>query len=157
MVSLPSALVSAQQTTDMTIRCSLPIVKDIISSLGYSSLDTLLMLTPGGATTMVSIYISAVFAVKVKNSRVYMLIFTCLFPIVGACMIWQGNWDNRAVPLAGYWLLAIFGAREPALASTSLFRIEADCTASSAYVMMLSLSTANMCATLPPEAECLAD
>lgn len=68
----------------------------IIKSFGYSSLQTLLLLTPGGATTMVSIYISALFAAKVRNSRIVMLIFTCLFPIVGACMIWKGDWSNRA-------------------------------------------------------------
>lgn len=68
---------------------------DIIKSFGYSSLQTLLLLTPGGATTMVSIYIAAWFAVKVPNSRIAMLCFTCLFPIVGACMIWKGDWSHR--------------------------------------------------------------
>lgn len=38
-------------------------------------------------------------------------------------MIWKGNWGNRAVPLAGYYLLPIFGAP---------------------FVLMLSLSTANV-------------
>jgi hypothetical protein len=43
--------------------------------------------------------------------------------IAGAAMIWKGDWSNRAIPLAGYYLLPIFGAP---------------------FVLMLSLSTANV-------------
>lgn len=38
-------------------------------------------------------------------------------------MIWKGDWANRAIPLAGYYLLPIFGAP---------------------FVMLLSLATANI-------------
>ena len=95
----------------------------IISSFGYTPLRSIILQTPGGATTAVSIYISTYIARRVPNSRSVLLVFTCLPVIAGAAMVWKGNWENRAVPLAGYYLLPIFGAP---------------------FVLMLSLSTANI-------------
>ncbi|SNX87101.1 related to DAL5 - Allantoate and ureidosuccinate permease [Melanopsichium pennsylvanicum] len=95
----------------------------IIRSFGYTSLRSIILQTPGGATTAISIYLSTIIVLKVKNSRSALLILTCLPVIVGAAMIWKGDWTNRAVPLAGYYLLPIFGAP---------------------FVLMLSLSTANV-------------
>ncbi|GAC94875.1 allantoate permease [Pseudozyma hubeiensis SY62] len=95
----------------------------IIRSFGYTSLRSIILQTPGGATTAVSIYISTVVVLKVRNSRSVLLILTCLPVIAGAAMIWKGDWSNRAIPLAGYYLLPIFGAP---------------------FVLMLSLSTANI-------------
>ncbi|PWY98134.1 MFS general substrate transporter [Testicularia cyperi] len=95
----------------------------IIRSFGYTSLRSIILQTPGGATTAVSIYISTMVVLKVKNSRSVLLILTCLPVIAGAAMIWKGDWSNRAIPLAGYYLLPIFGAP---------------------FVLMLSLSTANI-------------
>ena len=95
----------------------------IIKSFGYTSLRSIILQTPGGATTAVSIYISTIVVLKVKNSRSILLILTCLPVIAGAAMIWKGDWSNRAIPLAGYYLLPIFGAP---------------------FVLMLSLSTANV-------------
>ncbi|KAJ1017756.1 hypothetical protein NDA16_005075 [Ustilago loliicola] len=95
----------------------------IIRSFGYTSIRSIILQTPGGATTCISIYISTIFVLKVRNSRSVLLILTCLPVMVGAAMIWKGNWSNRAIPLAGYYLLPIFGAP---------------------FVLMLSLSTANV-------------
>lgn len=95
----------------------------IINSFGYTPLRSIILQTPGGATTAISIYISTYIVRKVPNSRSVLLIFTCLPVIAGAAMIWKGNWENRSIPLAGYYLLPIFGAP---------------------FVLMLSLSTANI-------------
>ncbi|EST08784.1 Major facilitator superfamily [Kalmanozyma brasiliensis GHG001] len=95
----------------------------IIRSFGYTSLRSIILQTPGGATTCISIYLSTIIVLKVKNSRSVLLVLTCLPVMAGAAMIWKGNWANRAVPLAGYYLLPIFGAP---------------------FVLMLSLSTANV-------------
>ena len=95
----------------------------IIRSFGYSSLRSLVLQTPGGATTCVSIYISTYIALKVRNARSILLVITCLPVIAGAAMIWKSDWSNRAIPLAGYYLLPIFGAP---------------------FVLMLSMSTANI-------------
>ena len=95
----------------------------IIKSFGYTSLRSIILQTPGGATTCVSIYLSTIIVLKVKNSRSILLMLTCLPVMAGAIMIWKGDWTNRAIPLAGYYLLPIFGAP---------------------FVLMLSLSTANV-------------
>lgn len=95
----------------------------IIKSFGYTSLRSIILQTPGGATTAISIYLSTIVVLKVRNSRSVLLILTCLPVIAGAAMIWKGDWHNRAIPLAGYYLLPIFGAP---------------------FVLMLSLSTANV-------------
>lgn len=95
----------------------------IIKSFGYTSLRSIILQTPGGATTAVSIYVSTLVVLKVRNSRSVLLMLTCLPVIAGAAMIWKGDWSNRAIPLAGYYLLPIFGAP---------------------FVLMLSLSTANV-------------
>ncbi|CDW99020.1 hypothetical protein, partial [Sporisorium scitamineum] len=53
----------------------------IIRSFGYSSIRSIILQTPGGATTAVSIYISTIIVLKVKNSRSILLILTCL-PVI---------------------------------------------------------------------------
>ncbi|PWN47045.1 MFS general substrate transporter [Violaceomyces palustris] len=95
----------------------------IIKSFGYSSVRSIVLQTPGGATTALSIYLSTYLARRVPNSRSILLCLTCLPVMTGAILIWKGDWSNRAIPLAGYYLLPIFGAP---------------------FVLMLSLSTANI-------------
>lgn len=95
----------------------------IIKSFGYSSVRSIILQTPGGATTCISICLSTLVVLKVRNSRSILLMLTCLPVMAGAIMIWKGDWHNRAIPLAGYYLLPIFGAP---------------------FVLMLSLSTANI-------------
>ncbi|KAF8710417.1 MFS general substrate transporter, partial [Rhizoctonia solani] len=95
----------------------------IVKSFGYSSLKTILMLTPGGATTAVSIYITGWIVTRWKNSRTLLIPITCMPVMVGAIIIWKYDWSHRGPLLVGYYLLAIFGAP---------------------YVLLLSLSTANV-------------
>lgn len=88
----------------------------LVKSIGYTSLRASLLLTPGGATTCISIYIFALLASSRRLSRTVpyfqtiLLVLSCLPPIIGAIMCWKGNWANKAVPLAGYYLLPTFGA-----------------------------------------------
>ena len=103
--------------------CVTPFGVYFIKSFGYSSVRSLALQAPGGATTCVSIYLSTLVVLKVRNSRSILLMLTCLPVIAGAAMIWKGDWHNRAIPLAGYYLLPIFGAP---------------------FVLMLSMSTANI-------------
>ncbi|CAE7140147.1 unnamed protein product [Rhizoctonia solani] len=95
----------------------------IVKSFGYSSLKTILMLTPGGAATAVSIYVTGWIAARWKNSRTLLIPITCMPVMVGAIIIWKYDWSHRGPLLVGYYLLAIFGAP---------------------YVLLLSLSTANV-------------
>lgn len=90
----------------------------LVKAIGFTSTRATLLLTPGGATTAVSIYIVTLlatskrlgFAATVPFARTLLLIVSCLPPIVGALMCWKGDWSNKAVPLAGYYLIPIFGA-----------------------------------------------
>lgn len=79
----------------------------IIKSFGYSSLKTILMTMPGGATTAVSIWVTALIAAKVKNTRLILLMISCLPVIVGAAIVWRGSWNGRGLPLFGYYLLPV--------------------------------------------------
>lgn len=90
----------------------------LVKAIGFTSTRATLLLTPGGATTAVSIYIVTLlatskrlgFAATVPFARTLLLIASCLPPIVGALMCWKGDWSNKAIPLAGYYLIPIFGA-----------------------------------------------
>ena len=87
----------------------------LVKSIGYTSLQATLLLTPGGATTCIAIYLFALLATlprlaRIPYARTGLLVLSCLPPIIGACMCWKGDWGNKAVPLAGYYLLPTFGA-----------------------------------------------
>ncbi|SOV03300.1 related to DAL5 - Allantoate and ureidosuccinate permease [Ustilago sp. UG-2017a] len=81
----------------------------IIKSFGYTSLRSIILQTPGGATAFRSIFPLSSF-LRPETP-------------VGAAMVCKGDWTSRAIPLAGYYLLPIFGAP---------------------FVLMLSLSTASV-------------
>ncbi|EUC67298.1 MFS general substrate transporter [Rhizoctonia solani AG-3 Rhs1AP] len=98
----------------------------IVKSFGYSSLKTILMLTPGGATTALSIYVTGWIAARWKNSRTLLIPITCIPVMVGAIMIWKYDWSHRGPLLVVTYIssmIQIFGAP---------------------YVLLLSLSTANV-------------
>ena len=87
----------------------------LVKSIGYTSLRATILLTPGGATTAVSIYVFTLLASiraihRLAFSRTVLLVVSCLPVIVGASMCWRGDWSNKAIPLAGYYLLPTFGA-----------------------------------------------
>lgn len=88
----------------------------LVKSIGYTSLKATLLLTPGGAATAISIYIFTLLASvrrlgihKVPFSRTVLLVTSCFPVIIGAAMCWKGDWHNKAVPLAGYYLIPTFG------------------------------------------------
>ncbi|KAG8772675.1 hypothetical protein FRC12_002942 [Ceratobasidium sp. 428] len=74
----------------------------IVKSFGYSSLKTILMLTPGGATTAVSIYVTGLIASRWRNSRTLLIPITCMPVMVGAIVIWKYNWSHRGPLLVGF-------------------------------------------------------
>ncbi|KAE8226630.1 hypothetical protein CF319_g803 [Tilletia indica] len=82
----------------------------ILKSFGYSSLRTIILGTPAGATTAVGIYVVTYLARRTRNCLHLLLALSCLPTLAGAIMIWRSDWSNRAVPLAGFYLLSIFGA-----------------------------------------------
>lgn len=60
--------------------------------------------------TCVTIYVSGFVTGRYQNIRTWVLPVFCWPMIIGACMIWKGNWAHKAVPLIGYYLVASFGA-----------------------------------------------
>ncbi|CAD6582813.1 MAG: hypothetical protein TREMPRED_003399 [Tremellales sp. Tagirdzhanova-0007] len=82
----------------------------IISGFGYSSLNTTVLLIPGGAMTCVTIYFFTYFADRYRNIRTYLLPLSCIPVMVGALVIWLAPWHPTIGPLMGYYLVASFGA-----------------------------------------------
>ncbi|KAK6910483.1 hypothetical protein I204_03481 [Kwoniella mangroviensis CBS 8886] len=94
----------------------------IINSWGYDSIRSTALMIPGGAMTVVTIWIFAYFADRYKNIRTILLSISTIPVIVGCLVVWQAPWHPRVGPLIGYYLVAAFGAP---------------------YVLLLSLATAN--------------
>ncbi|WVQ68063.1 uncharacterized protein L199_006269 [Kwoniella botswanensis] len=94
----------------------------IINSWGYDSIRSTALMIPGGAMTVVTIWIFAYFADRYKNIRTILLPISTIPVIVGCLVVWQAPWHPRVGPLIGYYLVAAFGAP---------------------YVLLLSLATAN--------------
>ncbi|SDA01481.1 BZ3500_MvSof-1268-A1-R1_Chr10-1g02709 [Microbotryum saponariae] len=95
----------------------------IVNSFGYSPLNTILLLIPGGVFTMVTIYLFTWLAGRWKNSITYLIPISCVPIVVGSFVIWLASWKHRGVPLFGYYLIPCFGAP---------------------YVLLLATSTANI-------------
>ncbi|KAM0755064.1 MFS general substrate transporter [Meredithblackwellia eburnea MCA 4105] len=95
----------------------------IVSSFGYDSLTTIVILIPGGVFTMVTIYLFGWLAGRFKNTTTYFIPISCIPVLVGCIIIWKASWHHRGVPLFGYYLLPTFGAP---------------------YVLLLALSSANV-------------
>lgn len=100
----------------------------LVKSIGFTSLRATILLTPGGATTAIGIYAVTFLATRkwvyrTPFARTALLIISCWPVIIGCAMCWRGNWDIKAIPLAGYYLIPIFGAP---------------------FVMMLGTCTANI-------------
>ncbi|WWC71574.1 uncharacterized protein I206_105532 [Kwoniella pini CBS 10737] len=94
----------------------------IINSWGYDSIRSTALMIPGGAMTVITIYIFAWFADRYKNIRTILLPVSTIPVIIGCLVVWQAPWHPRVGPLIGYYLVAAFGAP---------------------YVLLLSLATAN--------------
>jgi Major Facilitator Superfamily len=87
----------------------------LVKSIGFTSLRATILLTPGGATTAAGIYTVAFLATRkwvyrIPFARTALLIISCWPVIIGCAMCWRGNWEHKEIPLAGYYLIPIFGA-----------------------------------------------
>ncbi len=51
---------------------------------------------------------SGIVAVVFKDIRSLVGMLSCLPVIAGSVMIWRSSWENRAIPLWGFFLIAIF-------------------------------------------------
>lgn len=76
---------------------------------GYSPVQSILLFAPSGPATVLSIAIVSLLAWRFPDIRTILLPLSCLPVLAGAVMVWRGSWENRAVPLAGIYLVASFG------------------------------------------------
>jgi hypothetical protein len=87
-----------------------------MQSFGYTSLQSILLQAPGGATTCVAIYVSTLLIGSTRsafrNAHHGVLALSCVPVLVGAIILWKGPPYTRArgAALAGYYLLPTFGA-----------------------------------------------
>ncbi|PVH93435.1 MFS general substrate transporter [Periconia macrospinosa] len=82
----------------------------IVSTFGYSSLESILFQFPLGAVCAVGIPLTGWLCSKYRNVRIPILIACCLPVIAGFIMIWKSEWGNRPVtPVAGYSMIGFFG------------------------------------------------
>lgn len=74
----------------------------------YPRLKTVLLLGGAGATSFVALLISGAIAVYARNIRSLLGMFSCLPVIAGSLMVWKSDWQNKDIPLWGFYLLSIF-------------------------------------------------
>ncbi|KAI0409235.1 putative MFS transporter [Xylaria palmicola] len=82
----------------------------IVSTFGYSSLESILFQFPLGAVCAVGIPLTGWICGRYRNIRLATLIFCCLPVIAGYVIIWRSSWGHRPVaPVAGYSIIGFFG------------------------------------------------
>ncbi|KAK7716157.1 hypothetical protein SLS64_003309 [Diaporthe eres] len=81
----------------------------IVSTFGYSSLESILFQFPLGAISAVGITLTG-WICSHRNIRIPLLITCCLPVIAGFIIIWKSEWGYRpAAPVVGYSIIGFFG------------------------------------------------
>ncbi|KAL0777285.1 hypothetical protein CaCOL14_006803 [Colletotrichum acutatum] len=82
----------------------------IVSTFGYSALDSILFQFPLGAICAIGIPLAGWVCSKYRNIRIPVLV-GCTLPVVaGFIIIWKSDWSHRSVaPVVGYSLIGFFG------------------------------------------------
>ncbi|KAL6806714.1 major facilitator superfamily domain-containing protein [Trichoderma sp. SZMC 28013] len=82
----------------------------IVSTFGWNTLQSILFQFPLGGLCFIVILATGYIGSKVKNVRIFMLIFTCLPVIAGCAIIWKSTWSHHAAaPIVGYSITGFFG------------------------------------------------
>ncbi|KAF9873048.1 major facilitator superfamily transporter [Colletotrichum karsti] len=82
----------------------------IVSTFGYSALDSILFQFPLGAICAVGIPLTGWLCSKYRNIRIITLIACTLPVIAGFVIIWKSQWGHKPVaPVVGYSLIGFFG------------------------------------------------
>lgn len=85
----------------------------IVSTFGYSALDSILFQFPLGLISAVGILLTGWFSARTPNIRIPLLIACCLPVVAGFVTIWKSDWggvNSRPVaPVVGYSLIGFFG------------------------------------------------
>ncbi|PLB48599.1 MFS general substrate transporter [Aspergillus steynii IBT 23096] len=82
----------------------------IVSTFGYSSLESILFQFPLGGLSAVGIILTGWLCSRFPSTRVISLLVCCLPVIAGFAMIWKSTWGYQpVVPVVGYSLIGFFG------------------------------------------------
>ncbi|CAN8097653.1 unnamed protein product [Discula destructiva] len=82
----------------------------IVSTFGYSSLESILFQFPLGFICAIGIPLTGWLSSRLRNARIPLLILCCFPVIAGFVIIWKSSWGHRPVaPVVGYSLLGFFG------------------------------------------------
>ncbi|EED23468.1 MFS transporter, putative [Talaromyces stipitatus ATCC 10500] len=82
----------------------------IVSTFGYSTLDSILFQFPLGGLSAFGITFTGWLCSRYRNIRAISLVLCCLPVIAGFVMIWKSSWGHKPVtPVAGYSLIGFFG------------------------------------------------
>ncbi|APA14406.1 hypothetical protein sscle_12g091760 [Sclerotinia sclerotiorum 1980 UF-70] len=82
----------------------------IVSTFGYSALDSILFQFPLGAICFIFILLTGYLSSHIPNIRIILLITCCLPVIAGCAMIWKSSWyRHAATPVVGYTIIGFFG------------------------------------------------
>jgi hypothetical protein len=82
----------------------------IVSTFGYSTLDSILFQFPLGGVCFIFILLTGYLSSTIPNIRIILLILCCLPVLAGCALIWKSSWYHHAVsPVAGYSIIGFFG------------------------------------------------
>ncbi|KAI1344509.1 MFS general substrate transporter [Xylariaceae sp. FL0016] len=83
----------------------------IVSTFGWSTLDSILFQFPLGGLCLISILLTGWLGSHFPNVRILMLVICCLPVIAGCAMVWKCEWTfHAAAPVIGYTITGTFGA-----------------------------------------------
>jgi predicted MFS family arabinose efflux permease len=83
----------------------------IVSTFGWSSLESILIQFPLGGICLITILLCGYLSSRIPNMRLILLVVNCLPVIAGCAMIWKSDWTyHAATPVAGYSIIGTFGA-----------------------------------------------
>ncbi|EFY99946.2 allantoate permease [Metarhizium robertsii ARSEF 23] len=82
----------------------------IVSTFGWTALQSILLQFPLGALCAVVIVATGCLGSRFPNARIAMLVACCLPVIAGCAVIWRSEWTNHAAaPVVGYTITGFFG------------------------------------------------
>jgi MFS family permease len=83
----------------------------IVSTFGYSTLDSILFQFPLGGICFIFILLTGFLSSRIPNIRIILLVLCCLPVMAGCAIIWKSSWYHRAAaPVVGYSIIGWFGA-----------------------------------------------
>lgn len=82
----------------------------IVSTFGYSTLDSILFQFPLGGICFIFILLTGYLNSKIPNIAIIMLVLCCLPVLAGCALIWRSAWSHHAAsPVVGYSIIGFFG------------------------------------------------